>query len=88
MFFILANNPSTAIDKLDSAADGEETDINLAILRQSQQDTNNRLRNIQSVVVQMSSQQQRGIYLQTRDWLLLTLILCLQTFLQFLFSRY
>ncbi|KAF6034093.1 OSBPL8 [Bugula neritina] len=65
----------------------EESSLNIAISRQTLQETHDRLRNLQSIVVQMAAEQQRGITLHTRDWLLLALILSLQAFLQFLFSK-
>lgn len=64
-----------------------DTELNLAIVRRSQQDTQERLRNLQSIVVQLASQQERGTFLQTRDWIILALVLCLQTLLQYIFSK-
>ena len=66
-----------------SSVSAEGANINAAILRQQQQDNQERLRNLQSIVVQMAANQQRGIFLQPRDWLILAIVLFLQTFLQY-----
>jgi len=71
-----------------SSISTEGSHLNTAILRQHQQDNQERLRNLQSIVVNMAANQQRGIFLQPRDWLILAIVLFLQTFLQyFLLSK-
>lgn len=72
---------------VDTALPSESTQINAAILRRSQQENQERLRNLQSIVVQMAANQQQGIFLQPRDWLILALVLFLQTFLQCILLR-
>ncbi|XP_067937814.1 oxysterol-binding protein-related protein 8-like isoform X2 [Watersipora subatra] len=77
----------TTNDSLMAPAE-EEKEITLALLQKAQQDMNASLRNLQSVVVQVASQQDRGFLIQPRDWLLLAFILSLQTILQSICNNY
>ena len=52
---------------------------------QLQRESAEKLRNIQTLVVQMAANQNRGVFLEPRDWLFLVLVLLLQTVLQWTF---
>lgn len=65
----------------------EANQINLEIINKQQRDNQERLRNIQSIIVQIAEKQnQRGAFTST-DWLCLGLLLFIQTVFSYFITR-
>lgn len=74
---------SEGVDHHTAQAVAINTEIQNKLLRENQE----KLRNLQSLVVQVAARQDTGVCLQPRDWLIIFLLVSLQTFLQYLVTR-